>query len=257
MDPPRHACRGRPIVCPGPCNPLKAHHHHHHRHHHHRQKSDTTRVAVPERDVPLPDEFSQITELRSLETDTSVATATLADDASISRISSSTKIILIKIPKISHKGTDVPATLRQILSPERLAGTLGEPSKPRAEKSESAALLRKIEPPIPTRTMSHSKETAASTPAAPYRAPRNLNDVRAIMTKLNGLAPKGTLTLFLCLTILLIYAGIHVLLAVIAWQTPAYQYFVSSQICGVLAFLMWRLTGTILIWAARIDNTSR
>lgn len=241
MDPPRHACRGRPMVCPGPCNPLKAHHHHHHRHHH-RQKPDITGVAVPGKDIPLPDEFSQITQL-NLKTDTSVVT--LADD-SISRASSS-KIALIKILKTSRREeTDVHTTLQQIVS-ERSSELLCESSRPRTEKtSGSPALLRKFEPPIPTRTIFQPRETAARAPTA-YRASRNSNIVFAIMTRLNGLTPKGAATLFLGLTILLIYAGIHALLAVIAWRTPAYQFFVSSQICGVLAFLMWRLTGTILI----------
>ncbi|TGZ32797.1 Uncharacterized protein DBV15_00895 [Temnothorax longispinosus] len=244
MDPPRHTCRGRPMVCPGPCNPLKAHHHHHHRRHH-RQKPDMTGAAVPEKGIPLPDEFSQITLLRSLMTDTSVTSATSTDDTSISGTSSSTRITLIRIPKTPRaKETDVPAIIQQILSPGRLE-MLGEPSRPRTEKPSVSALPRKIESPIPTRTIALPEETAARAPE--HRAPRYLNDVKcAIMTRLNGLTKRAS-PLFLCLTIVLIYAGIHVLLAVIAWRAPAYQFFVSSQICGVLALLMWRLTGTILI----------
>lgn len=258
MDPPRHACRGRPMVCPGPCNPLKAHHHHHHRRHH-RHKPDVTGIAMSGRDISLPDEFSQISLLRSLRTDTSVTSATSTDNTSISRTSSSTRITLIRIPKSPRsKETDVrttPAIVQQILSPGRLE-MFEEPLKPK-----TVTRVKKVESPVPTKTMSYPEETAVRTPA--YQEPRtpesrSLNYVTcAIMIRLNGLMPKRVSPLFLCLTILLIYAGIHVLLAVIAWRTPAYQFFVSSQICGVLAFLMWRLTGTILIWAARIDNTAR
>lgn len=244
MDPPRHACRGRPIVCPGPCNPLKAHHHHHH-HRHHRQRPDVTGVAAP-KDIPLPDEFSQIALLRSFKTDASVASATSMDDTSISATSSATKIALIRIQKTPRfKETDIPAIVREILSRGRLE-MLGEPSKPRSEKTDESAPLKKIESPIPTGTIPQPTETPARTVA--YPASRNLKDVTcAFMKRLNGLTPKRASPFFLCLTILVIYAGIHILLAVITWQTPAYQFFVSSQICGVLAFLMWRLTGTILI----------
>lgn len=233
------------MVCPGPCNPLKAHHHHHH-HRHHRQRPDVTKVAAP-KDIPLPDEFSQIALLRSLKTDTSVTSVTSMDETSISATSSSTKIALIKIQKTPRfKETDVPAIVRQILPRGKLE-IHGEPtSKPRPKKTSKSTLLKKIESPIPTRTISHPTETPARTPT--YPAPRNLNDVTcAIMKRLNRLTPNKASPLFLCLTILGIYAGIHVLLAVITWQTPAYQFFVSSQICGVLVFLMWRLTGTILI----------
>jgi len=250
MDPPRYACRGRPMVCPGPCNPLRAHHHHHHRRHHRHQKPGVTGVTTPRKDIPLPDEFSQITLLTSLKTDASVTSITSAD-TSISRTSSS-RIAMIRIPKTPRsKKTDVPAIIQQILSPGRFE-MLGEPSKPRTEKTSESALAKKIESPIPTEAAVDPKETAART--AVYQEPRN-DETCAIMTRLNGLTKRASL-LFLCLTILMIYAGIHILLAVIAWRTPAYQFFVSSQICGVLAFLMWRLTGTILIWAAQLDNAS-
>jgi len=230
------------MVCPGPCNPLKAHHHHHHRRHH-RHKPDVTEIAMTGRDISLPDEFSQISLLRSLRTDTSVTSATSTDNTSISRTLSSTRITLISIPKsLRSKETDAPAIVQQILSPERLE-MLEEPLKP---KTETRA--KKVESPG---TISCPEKTAVETPT--YQEPRtpesrSLNNVTcAIMIRLNRLMPKRVSPLFLCLTILLIYAGIHVLLAVIAWRTPAYQFFVSSQICGVLAFLMWRLTGTILI----------
>ncbi|KYQ48003.1 hypothetical protein ALC60_12963 [Trachymyrmex zeteki] len=246
MDPPRHACRGRPMVCPGPCNPLKTHHHHHHRRRHHRQKPDMTGIVTPGKDVLLPDEFSQITLLRSLKTDASVTSVTSKDAMSVSTTSSSTKFAVIRIPRAyQSKKTDVPAIIQQILSPDRLE-MLGEPSKLRTEKTSELVPLRKIESPIPAKTTTYPKETAAR--ITPYQTPRNcLNKVIcAIMMKLNKLTLKITSPLLLCLTILIIYVGIHVLLAVIA-RTSAYQFFMSSQICGVFVFFMWRLTGTILI----------
>lgn len=234
------------MVCPGPCNPLKAHHHHRHqRRHHHHQRHDITGVATSGKDTLLPDdEFSQMT-LESLKADTSVTFVTSTEDTSISRTLSSTRIALIRIPKTPRaKRTDVPAIIRQILPPRKLE-MFEEPSRPRAEKTRELPISRKNESPIPP--IPSARETAASTPA--YQARRHLNDVTgAIMTRLNWLTPKTPKSpLFLCLTILVIYAGIHVLFAVIAWRTPAYQFFASSQICGVLVFLMWRLTGTILI----------
>jgi len=232
-DPPRHACRGRPMVCPGPCNPLKAHQHHHCRHH--RQKADIKEIT-PGKDVLLPDEFSQVTLLSSLKTDVSVTSVPSKDAMSISAISSSTKIAMIRIPKTQPK-TDVPVIIQQILSPDRL---LGEPSKPRIEKTSELAPLRKIETPIATRMIIYPKETAAR--ETPYQTPRN-KVIRALMMKVNRL--KIT-PLLLCLIILIIYVGIHVLLAIMV-RTSAYQFFMSSQICGVFAFIMWRLTGTILI----------
>ncbi|KYM80000.1 hypothetical protein ALC53_09526 [Atta colombica] len=237
-DPPRHACRGRPMVCPGPCNPLKAHHHHHHCRHH-RQKPDMKEIT-PGKDVLLPDEFSQVTLLSSLKTDVSVTSVPSKGAMSISATSSSTKIAVIRIPKTQPK-TDVPAIIQQILSPDRLQ-MLGEPSKPRIEKMSELTPLRKIEMPIATRMIIYPKETAAR--VTPYQTPRN-KVIRALMMKLNRLPLKIT-PLLLCLTILIIYVGIHVLLAIMV-RTSAYQFFMSSQICGVFAFLMWRLTGTILI----------
>ncbi|XP_011688935.1 PREDICTED: uncharacterized protein LOC105450683 [Wasmannia auropunctata] len=254
MDPPRHTCRGRPIVCPGPCNPLKAHHHHHHGRHHHREKADVTEIVAPGRDIHLLDEYSQITLLRSLRTEASVTSVTAEDATSISRTTSSARIALIRIPKTPpprDKKADVAAIIQQILPPEKLHEVLkktGEPStsKPRTEraKKEKLAFPGKIESArIPT--VGPGKTPAAAASSAP---PRDSNDVTAcaFMTRLQYGLTRASPVL-LCLTILMIYAGIHVLLAVIAWQTPAHQFFVSSQICGLFAFLMWQLTGTILI----------
>lgn len=65
------------------------------------------------------------------------------------------------------------------------------------------------------------------------------------MRRLDGVAPRTTLPPFLLL--LMIYAGVHVLMAVFMGQTSAYQLFLSSQVCGLIVFLMWWMTGTVLI----------
>ncbi|KYN33760.1 hypothetical protein ALC56_12018 [Trachymyrmex septentrionalis] len=250
INPPRNGCQGRPMVCPGQCNPLKAHHHHHHHHHrrHHRQKPDMTEIVTPEKEVLLPDEFSQLTLLRSSKRDASVTSMTSKDAISISTTSSSTKIAVIRIPKISQfKKADVPAIIQQILSPSRLE-RLEEPPKLTTEKKSELAPLRKIgsNRQSPIATITYPKETAAR--ATLHQTPRNcLNKVIcAIMLRLNRMTLKITSPLLLGLIILTIYVGIHILLAIIA-RTSAYQFFMSSQICGIFAFLMWRLTGTILI----------
>ncbi|CAL1687271.1 unnamed protein product [Lasius platythorax] len=243
-DPPRHTCRGRPMICPGSCNPLRAHHQHHHHHHHRhrRQKYDTTSVTTSRKNISfLPDEFTP-TLLKSLKSDTPVTSA-ISTDESISRTSSFARIALIKVssaPKTPRpEETDIPAIMRKILSQRKLE-MLGEPS------TSEPPFLRKIDSIVPTRTISQPKETIMR--IAAYRAPRTLKDVKCIVTKrLNGLTSKAVSSLFLYLIIFIIYAGFHVLLAVITWRTSAYQFFVSSQICGIIAFLMWRMTGTILI----------
>ncbi|XP_067213624.1 uncharacterized protein [Linepithema humile] len=235
MNPPRHACRGRPMVCPGPCNPLKAHHHHHH-HRHHRQKPDVTSVAASEEDVfSLPEEFDPILLLKFLKLDTPGTSATSADDTSISRASSLTRITLIKtssVPKTSQPDeTTDAAILRRILSRGKLE-MFGEPSTGTGE------------PTIAPKTILYPK--IVKIPA--HQIPRTLNGAECIIAEgLNGPTAIRMSSFFLSLTMLAIYAGIHVLLAVITWRTPAYQFFVSSQICGALAFLMWHITGTILI----------
>ncbi|EZA58979.1 hypothetical protein X777_16938 [Ooceraea biroi] len=122
--------------------------------------------------------------------------------------------------------------------------TAGEPSRV-VRKGELPPLLAK-KTVSTTRLSSRPKETTVRIP--PYCAPEILNNAKhAIMRRLNGLTPKRASPLFQYLLILSIYVGIHVLLAVIAWRTPAYQLFASSQICGFFAFLMWRISGTILI----------
>ncbi|XP_070165450.1 uncharacterized protein [Polyergus mexicanus] len=251
-DPPRHTCRGRSMVCQGPCNPLRApqhhHHHHHHRHRHHRQKNDATSVATSRKNISfLPDEFTPLL-LKSLKSDTPVTSEISRDDESISRTSSFARIALIKVAKTPRpeETTDIPAILRKVLSQKKL-DKLGEAStseSPPLRKIDTTVPMRRI---VPIRTIpSPPRETVARTAA--YRAPRILENAKFIITKkLNRLTSKTMSPFSLFLIIFIIYAGIHVLLAVITWRTSVYQYFASSQICGILVFLMWRITGTILI----------
>lgn len=244
MNPPRHACRGRPMVCPGPCNPLKAHHHHHH-HRHHRQKPDVTSVATSGEDAfSMPEEFDPILLLKSLRLDIPDTSVTSTDDKSISKVSSLIRIALIKtssVPQTSQSDeTTDAAVLRKILSQRKLEMS-GEPST-RMSKPPG-----KIESTIAPKAISHPKGTIVKVPA--HQIPKTLNDAKCVITAgLNKLTAIRVSPFFLFLMIFAIYAGIHLLLAVITWRTPAYQFFASSQICGALAFLMWRLTGTILIW---------
>lgn len=242
-DPSRHLCRGRPMVCPGSCNPLRAHQYHHHHHHRRRQKYDVASGTTSRNDISFPDELTPML-LKSLKSDVPVTSAISTDDESISKTSSFARIALIKvspIPKIPRpEETDISAILQKVLSQRKLE-KLGEPS------TSEPPLLRKIDTTVPTRTISHPKEIIVR--IATNLAPKTLNVKCIITKKLNGLIPKVVSSLFLYLMIFIIYAGIHVLLAVITWRTSAYQFFASSQICGLLAFLMWRITGTILIWA--------
>jgi len=72
MDPPRHLCRGRPMVCTGPCNPLRAHHHHHHHHHHHRhhrQKAYMSDKVSARENMPLSDESVPVSTARGKTSD--------------------------------------------------------------------------------------------------------------------------------------------------------------------------------------------
>lgn len=243
------------MVCQGPCNPLRAHQHHHHHHHHrhHRQRNDATSVATSRKNISfLPDEFTPLL-LKSLKSDTPVTSEISRDDESISRTSSFARIALIKVAKTPRpEETDIPAILRKVSSQKKLE-KLGEAS------TSKSPPLRKIDTIIPMRTTvpirtivptrkipSPPRETVVRTVA--YRAPRTLEKVKFIITKkLNRLSPKAMSPFFLFLMIFIIYAGIHVLLALITWRTSVYQYFASSQICGILVFLMWRITGTILI----------
>lgn len=241
-DPSRHTCRGRPMVCPGPCNPLRTHQYHHHHHHRRRQKYDVA-SATTSRNIPLPDEFTPML-LKSLKPDIPDTSAISTENESISKTSSSfARIALIKVspspraPRLEE--SDISAILREILTQKKLE-KLGEPS------TSEPPLLRKIDTTVPTRTISHPKETIVR--IAANLASRTLDVKCIIAKKLNGLTPKVASSLLLYLMIFIIYAGIHVLLAVITWRTSAYQFFASSQICGLLAFLMWRITGTILIW---------
>jgi len=232
------------MVCPGPCNPLKAHHHHHRRRHH-RQKPDVTSVATSGEDIALPEEFDPIL-LKSLKLDTSGTSATSMDDKSISRASSLIGIAVIKIssvPKTSPNETTDAASLRKILS----RGKLEMFEEPSTKTSESPG---KIEPTIAPKTILHPKETIVRTPVYQTEpiTSKTLNDAKCIITeRLNRLTAIRASPFFLSLMIFAIYTGIHILLAVITWRTPAYQFFASSQICGALAFLMWQITGTILI----------
>lgn len=245
-DPSRYTYRGRPMVCPGSCNPLRAHHQHHHHHHRHRRQKyvdATTSIITSRKNISfVTDEFTPML-LKSLKSDTPVTSAISTDDESISRTSSFARIALIKVsssPKTPRpEETDIPAIVRKILSQKKLE-MVGEPS------TSESPFLRKIDSVVPTKPVSLPKERIVG--IATYRVPRTLKDVKCIITKrLNGLTSKVASSLFLCLVIFIIYAGIHILLAVITWRTSAYQFFVFSQICGIFAFLMWRLTGTILI----------
>ncbi|EFN61210.1 hypothetical protein EAG_12769 [Camponotus floridanus] len=239
-DSSRHTCRGRPMVCPGSCNPLRAHQCHHHHHHRRRQKYDV--ATGTSRNIPLSDEFTPML-LKSLKPDIPDTSAISTKDESISKMSSSfARIALIKVapsPRAPRpEESDISAILREILTQKKLE-KLGEPS------TSEPPLLRKIDTTIPTRAISYPKGTIVR--IAANLAPRTLDMKCIIAKKLNGLTPKVASSLLLYLMIFIIYAGIHVLLAVITWRTSAYQFFASSQICGLLAFLMWRITGTILI----------
>lgn len=238
-DPSRHTCRRRLMVCPGSCNPLRAHQYHHH-HHHRRQKYDVASDTTSRNNISLSDEFTPML-LKSLRSDVPVTSAISTDHESSSRMSSFARIALIKVspsPKTPRpEEADISAILQKILSQKELE-KLGEPS------TSEPPLLRKVDTTVPTRTISHPKKTIVR--IAANLAPRTLDVKCIIAKKLNGLTASS---LFLYLMIFIIYAGIHVLLAVTTWRTSVYQFFASSQICGFFAFLMWRITGTILIWA--------
>lgn len=206
------------MVCPGPCNPRQKsrnHHHHHHRHRHrHEEYYDTNEsVGLAEEDACLPQDFVSATLLKPLELD---APSVSINGASISELSYAGKI-----PRPSS-GTVGGASSRKILLQFRETSTAG--------------VVRGESPPPAT------EETEATVAAA------TLNDAKlAIARGLNGLVPRRLSNIAPCLTIFALYVGIHALLAAIAWQTPASHFYVSSQICGILALLMWRTTGTILI----------
>nr|XP_012149991.1 PREDICTED: uncharacterized protein LOC105663728 [Megachile rotundata] len=42
-----------------------------------------------------------------------------------------------------------------------------------------------------------------------------------------------------------VYTAILLLLAVFAWNSPAYRIFLSSQICGILVVLSWKISGSV------------
>lgn len=48
-----------------------------------------------------------------------------------------------------------------------------------------------------------------------------------------------------CLISTTVYIGLLLFLAIFARHSPTYQIFLSSQICGILAILSWRISGTI------------
>lgn len=252
---PRHTCRMQLAVCPGPCNPrLRTQHchrqHHHHHHHHHRRREkfyDANSDATPA-------QLKQ--DLRSFKPD--VALGTSKGGESLSKTSSFSRIALVKV-------TSVPRILQpEVVHWSQTTLKLVESSTMFTRIERQSSVTRNIESAfLMAENLSQRQEIFTIARFQVKRVSKALSDAKnAIARKLpNGLKRRGTSILVSYLMIMTIYVGIHILLAVLTWQTPAHHFFVSSQICGILALLMWRITGTILIWtalqAARIDNTSR
>lgn len=239
MNQPRHTYRGRPSACPGPCNPLNAHHHHHH-HRHHRQKH-ITEAATSQKE--MSEELDRMLLLKYFDSDISVTSDTPTTNVkSIATTSSSAEIALIKVssvPKI-YRPKETAAVPPMIL-PKRLKTPCGE---------QSMSSKRQIELISAPKPISVLKKSIVRTLV--FRAgPGILDGARSAITSglngLNGLTPKRVPSLRSYLTIVMIYAVIHVLLAVLTWRTSTYQFFLSSQICGIIAILMRKITGTILM----------
>lgn len=236
INQPRHPCNGRPAVCTGACNPrMKSHHHHHHHHRHHsHQKPYMTSDTMP-KNVSMSPEFDATEMLATLKLDIPSIFDALLDDKSISKMpGTSTESEMIKV----SSALKIPQRSRTNIAILRLT-----PSRDKVEMSTEGS---NVNSPLPPENVSTG--TPETTERLIREAPRILNNIKNIVTKrMNVLKQKRMPPIFIYLMILIFYAGIQLSVAAIAWQTLTYQIFVSSQICGILAFLMWKITGTILI----------
>lgn len=212
----------------------------------------------------MPEEFLPISLLKSLKPDGTPSPSFTSTDVPST---STGKIALIKITPVDTPveppEMDFPAFLREVLPPgqlELVAETIIEPPAlfppsmlpptgpptllpppplllapsmlPSGIVPEMAIPSMKPELPLPTVTMVYPAPEVAPPPAEETVAAR---------------LSKKPQPLIMILIILLIYVGVHILLAVFVWRSPAYQFFVTSQFCGFLVFLVWRITGRILI----------
>lgn len=257
MIDPRHICRAQLSACPGPCNPrLKTHYRHRNHHHRHREKFYDTSSEV----TPAEEKFLQPKQLsstllqtfpkhdaQSFKSDV-VAPGTSRDSESISKTPSFARIALIKdtsVPRIPQADVDLKF-------PSQGTFKIVESSvRTKVGKIELGTLVagKIVSTSLATGTISYRQESPSISRSPIGRVLKALGDVKnAIARKsMKGSKPQRASILVPCLTIVTIYAGMHVLLAALAWQTPAHHFFVSSQICGILVLLMWRITGTILI----------
>lgn len=256
---PRHTCRTQLTACPGPCNPrLKTHYCHHHQHHHHRHREkfyDTSSDAMSAKKKFSPTQLISTPLLKSPKQDSrslrpDIALDTSKDGESVSETSSFPKIALVKVtsvprifqPEVIHLSQGM---LKIVDSSARMKVARTERESSVAGKIESTFLA--------AGNVSYREEIdqqfRSTTELLVGRISKALCDAKNTIARelMKRLKPRRTSLLVSYLTIVTIYAGIHILLAVLAWQTPAHHFFVSSQICGILTLLMWRITGTILI----------
>ncbi|XP_020284581.1 uncharacterized protein LOC109855128 [Pseudomyrmex gracilis] len=241
MNQPRHTYRGRPSACPGPCNPLNAHHHHHH-HRHHRQKH-ITEAATSQKETTISEELDRMLLLKYFDLDVSVTSDTPTTGVkSIATTSSFTEIAAIKVSSVSKIGRPrETAAVPPTMLPKQLNMLCGEQS------TSSKRQIELISAPKPISILKRSIVRTLIFRTGPGILDGARSAITSGLNGLNGFTPKRIPSLRSYLIIVMIYAVMHVLLVILTWRTSTYQFFLSSQICGIIAILMRRITGTILM----------
>ncbi|KAI4497273.1 hypothetical protein M0802_007757 [Mischocyttarus mexicanus] len=187
---PRRTCRGRPIVCPGPCN---------HRNYKRRENSCEKKRCHPcslfnvneNDDDEDDDEEIEEVDVKDIELPARVDEETI------------TNVVLVNV------------ALSQII--------ISETTNCLKDSDDKAIAL-----------CSEQEENIKCPPDEEENTTSKYTDRNKVMP-----ASIGYL-LAIC-----IYAIIHFFLAVLAWRESLYEAFISSQACGIAAFIIYQITGTI------------
>jgi hypothetical protein len=198
-------------------------------------------------DASLSDEFIPISPPKSesvVEDQDSYST----DDKSAFATLSSSRITLIKVSSISRsrpEKADASTAFmeEEILSRKELKLLAMETDvSPREEETDLPKIFSQRIVATTTTSVTQMKKTIVRSLRQPE--PKTF---KCRATKMCAIMPKKVTSLILYLLILILYAGIHILMATTARNTSLHQFFLYSQLCGFFVFLIWEITGKILI----------
>lgn len=223
MSSSRRNVADRLTECPGPCNP----------------RNKVCRRTCVQSVISILEELPPCIRARLCQED---LLAVFAKDHAAEDAACTTEDLPVKM--IEEEGSIAPRT------PKKEARTeVGKPWRDEREEGTTQTVdekeIQTTEAVVPNAT-SRFRSVSTGTRAIFQRTERASILVRNIATRgIRIFRSTRVPSCSCCLINTVVYVGLLLFLTIFARHSPTYQIFLSSQICGILAILGWRLSGTI------------